>query len=121
MALSPRIFSLCTIGLLLAMNLAAAADDKTDRYRVYIGTYTGKSSKGIYRCELDLASGMLSKPELAAEVAHPSFLTIHPNGKFLYAVGEISDFQKKKSGGVSAFAIDPATGDLKLLNQQSSR
>jgi 6-phosphogluconolactonase len=35
-------------------------------------------------------------------------------------VGEVSDFAGKKSGGVSAFAIDASTGNLTLLNQQSS-
>lgn len=81
---------------------------------VYIGT-----SQGIYRLELDLAAGKLSKPKLAAK-ANSSFQAIHPSGKFLYAVSEISDAKGKTTGGVSAFAIEPDSGDLKLLNQQSS-
>jgi 6-phosphogluconolactonase len=87
---------------------------------VYVGTYTGKASKGIYRLELDPATGQLSAPKLAAKTANPSFLAIHPNHRFLYAVGEIDDFNGKKSGAVNAFAIDPKTGDLTLLNQQPS-
>lgn len=70
--------------------------------------------------ELDPATGKLSKPKLAGKTVNPSFLAINPNRKFLYAVGEISDFKGKSTGAVSAFAIDPATGDLTLLNQQSS-
>jgi 6-phosphogluconolactonase len=96
--------------------VAAAAD----KCRVYIGTYSGDNSRGIYVCELDLASGKVSEPELAAEVKNGSFLAIHPNEKFLYAVSEISDLDGKRTGGVSAFAIDPASGKLELLNQQSS-
>ncbi len=58
---------------------------------------------------------------LAGEAKNPSFLAIHPNKRFLYAVGEIDDFEGQKGvGGVSAFAIDQKTGDLTLLNQQSS-
>jgi 6-phosphogluconolactonase len=91
-----------------------------DKCRVYIGTYSGDNSRGIYVCELDLASGEVSKPELAAEVKNGSFLAIHPNEQFLYAVSEISDLDGKRTGGVSAFAIDPASGKLELLNQQSS-
>lgn len=92
-----------------------------ERYRVYIGTYTAKGkSQGIYRLELDTATGQLSTPVLAAPTVSPSFLAIHPNEKFLYSVGEISNYEGKREGGVSAFAIDPATGDLKLLNQQGS-
>src|SRR5436309_2686535 len=57
---------------------------------------------------------------VAAEIANPSFLAIHPTHKYLYAAGEISDFQGKKSGAVSAFSIDQTSGRLTLLNQQSS-
>src|SRR5439155_26660929 len=91
-----------------------------DAYYVYIGTYTGPKSKGIYLCRLDAISGKLTVEGVAAEIANPSFLAVHPTHKYLYAAGEISDFQGKKSGAVSAFAIDPASGKLTLLNQQSS-
>jgi 6-phosphogluconolactonase len=111
--------------LCLGFLQADAAEEKAPKkFMVYVGTYTGdKKSEGIYRMELDLATGMLSEPKLAGKAVNPSFLAIHPTGKFLYAVGEIDDFGKKgkKSGGaVNAFAIDQKTGDLTLLNQQSS-
>jgi 6-phosphogluconolactonase len=93
---------------------------KVTQLRVYIGTYTGPKSNGIYLSSLDLATGKLSDAVVAAETTSPSFLAVHPSKKFLYAVGEISDFQGKKAGGVSAFAIDPASGKLALLNQQTS-
>jgi 6-phosphogluconolactonase len=87
---------------------------------VYIGTYTGPKSKGIYLSRLDLATGKLSAPELAAETANPSFLAIHPNHRFLYAVAEVNDFAGQPSGGVAAFSIDAKTGKLTALNKQSS-
>jgi len=87
---------------------------------VYVGTYTGAKSKGIYVCRLDEATGKLSSPELAAETKSPSFLAIHPNGRFLYAVGEMSNFGGTQSGAVSAFSLEPASGKLTLLNQQAS-
>ena len=87
---------------------------------VYFGTYTGKKSQGIYVSRLNLATGALSQPELAVETKSPSFLAIHPNHKYLFAVGEIADFEGKKAGGVSSFAIDATTGKLTLLSQQSS-
>jgi 6-phosphogluconolactonase len=87
---------------------------------VYVGTFTGKS-KGIYLSELDLRSGELSAPTLAATTTSPSFLALHPNRRFLYSVNEIDNFARMKSGSVSAFAIDPQTGALTLLNQQPSR
>jgi 6-phosphogluconolactonase len=106
----------------LARSSAArrAAKAGKGKMRVYVGTYTGTKSKGIYRLDLDLASGALTPPALAAEIASPSFVAIHPNHRLLYAVNEVANFGDGKSGAVSAFAIDEKTGDLKLLNQQSS-
>ena len=84
---------------------------------VYLGTYTGgdRSSEGIYRSTLDLESGKLSEPVLAAEATNPSFIEIHPKGNYLYAVSESGG-----AGSVSAFAIDPESGDLSFLNEQTS-
>ncbi len=104
--------------VLLAAVLLAPTLFAADKYWVFIGTYTSKDgSKGIYRCELDVKTGGLSAPELAAEVGSPSFLTISSNGKFLYAVGETSG---KDGGGVYAYAIDPPSGKLTKLNETTS-
>ena len=99
---------------------SAAEAQAPSKMRVYIGTYTGPQSKGIYLSTLDLATGKLSAPEVAAELTSPSFLAIHPSGKYVYAVGEIADFQGKKAGAVSALAVDPHNGKLKVINQQPS-
>ncbi len=90
--------------------------------RLYVGTYThGKMpSEGIYLLELDLASGQLTSKGAAGKLADPSFLAIHPSRKFLYAVNELDSFNGQKGGGVSALSINPTTGMLTLLNQQSS-
>lgn len=88
--------------------------------RLYIGTYTGAKSKGIYVSSFDPSSGTLSTPALAAELRSPSFLAASPNGKILYAVNEVADHDGKNSGAVSALAIDATTGLLRLINQQPS-
>ena len=88
--------------------------------RVYIGTYTGPKSKGIYVSRFDPATGRLTTPELAATTPNPSFLALHPGGRFLYAVSETGNLAGKSVGAVSAFSLDPQTGQLTLLNQQSS-
>jgi 6-phosphogluconolactonase len=87
---------------------------------VFIGTYTGPKSKGIYRFALDPATGELTGGELAAEAVNPSFLGIHPSHRFLYTVNEVGEFGGKPGGGVSAFALDTATGKLTPLNSQST-
>lgn len=92
----------------------AAADD----HWVFLGTYTGKDgSKGIYRAKFDSKTGKLSAPEVAAEMGSPSFVAIHPSGKFLYAVGEGGG---KEGGPVVAFALDAKTGTLTKLNEDKS-
>jgi len=88
---------------------------------VYFGTYTGEKSRGVYVSRLNLASGALTPPELAAEMQNPSFLAVHPRRTFLYAVSEVRTFQDQPGGSVSGFAIDRKTGKLTALNQQSSR
>jgi 6-phosphogluconolactonase len=87
---------------------------------VYVGTYTGAKSKGIYLFALDPHTGALTPRGLAAETVSPSFLALHPRGRFLYAANEVGSFAGKPGGAVSAFAIDAASGKLALLNQQSS-
>ena len=107
---------LCLIAMLL-VPAAVTAQSAPEKYRVYVGTYTGgktNPSKGIYQCELNMSDGKLSTPTLAGETKDPSFLAIHPNKKFLYAVNE-------SQASVSAFAIDAATGNLKFLNSQPSK
>ena len=61
-----------------------------------------------------------STPELAAETPSPSFLAVAPGGKFLYSANEMSQFQGKPAGAVTAFGIDRATGKLTQINQVSS-
>lgn len=72
---------------------------------VYVGTYTSKQSKGIYRSRLDLATGGLAQPELVAESANPTYLAVHPSQKFLYTINETGS--GAKAGAVSALPSTP--------------
>ena len=108
----------------------ARARSDTDVY-IYFGTYTGfrytkrgvptgrSRSKGIYVARFDTATGRVSDPLLAAVIPNPSFLAIHPNRCFLYAVSEDPlslGPSRDRASFVSAFAIDPFTGKLRVLN-----
>src|SRR5580658_593624 len=115
--------------LLLALVLALGAvsapgiarEAARQKYLFYVGTYTDHGSKGIYAYRFDSASGESTSLGLAAESANPSFLAIASSGQFLYAVNEISQFNGQPTGAVSAFAIQPKTAKLALLNQVPSR
>jgi 6-phosphogluconolactonase len=101
-------FLLSAAALLLppATPLASAAGKE---YFVYVGTYTGEESKGIYAYRYRPDNQQLTSIGLVAETKNPSFLTIHPNRKYLYAVNE-------KEATVSAFALDGPNGKLRALN-----
>ena len=103
--------------LLIQLSLMCATMASTRQ--VYIGTYTGKKSLGIYTARFNPESGRLSPPELAATVTNPTFLALHPAGHFLYAVGEVDTFEGKRAGGIHAFQIEPG-GKLNPLNSQPS-
>jgi 6-phosphogluconolactonase len=106
---------------LAASMLAPAAGPGQQKYLVYVGTYTEHGSKGIYAYRFDSSTGKLTSLGLAAEAAEPSFLAVDSTGRFLYAVSETADYNGQPTGAVSAFAIQPETGKLSLLNQVSSR
>ena len=103
---------LLTLALALVLPALASAAD----HLIYLGTYTGGESKGIYRIHLDATTGELSSPEFAAEARNPSFLDLHPTRPILYAIDE-SD----SGGGVTAFTLDRATGELTRLNAEPTR
>ncbi|MCO6455860.1 MAG: lactonase family protein [Pirellulaceae bacterium] len=110
------------LGTELPVELEIDAEVKAgDELSVYLGTYTRGESRGIYHCRLNIKTGQLSQPELVAEMTNPSFLALHPSRRFLYAVGEVDEFQGSPGGAVSGFAIDEASGRLTPLNSQSSR
>ncbi len=109
--------------IVVLTSIARAWATSPDSLLVYIGTYThGKGpaeSKGIYRGRLDLATGKLTVEGVTPAV-EPSFLAIDSSRRFLYAVDEIERLDGQKAGGVSAFAIDSQSGELKFLNRKSS-
>ena len=110
--------------MLLQICVAGEAPaSRKDKYVMYIGTYTegGSTSKGIYAYRFDAATGNVTTIGLAVRTINPSFLAVHPNHRFLYSVNEVGTYQDQKSGGVSAFSIDRATGKLTLLNEVASK
>lgn len=108
--------------LLLSTLAAAAPAERQGNYLFYVGTYTeGGKSKGIYAYRFNADTDQITPLGLAAETTNPSFVALHPNGRFLYAVNEIGNYKSLNSGGVSAFSIDRASGKLAFLNEVPSR
>ena len=103
--------------LFAGLRLRGDSDERT----LFIGTYTKEKSEGIYRGRLDLTSGSLRIESAAKGITNPSFLAIDRSRGRLFAVNETAEYDGKPGGSVSAFSIDSKTGDLRLVNRQSSR
>jgi 6-phosphogluconolactonase (cycloisomerase 2 family) len=125
---SRRHFLQNAAALAMAQSALATAQKTTDsnagKTLVYVGTYTSAvdgeaHGKGIYLLEMNSANGELSQPILVAKTRNPSWISIHPSRKYLYAINEITDYEGK-SGSVSAFAMDETSGALTPLNTVSS-
>src|SRR6202166_2141091 len=124
MKMTRRFFALLLIiiaPLLLSVARTSGENSKATQYLAYIGTYTSKTdSKGIYSFHFDSGSGRLNSMAIAATTQDPSFLTVAPNEKYLYAVNELGEFDGKKSGAVTSYSLDPKSGQLSQLNQVPS-
>ena len=112
---------------------ANAPDDQDDGQSapsrfVYAGTYTApntapggtavSSAKGIYVFKMDGATGGLTQIQVF-ELENPSWVAVDANASHLYATSEVSAWHGvPKSGGITAFAIDQTTGEIKSIGDQ---
>jgi len=122
--MNPTRIILLALALLTPVFTLLAAAPHRNRYFVYVGTYTegeGATGKGIYLFRYNADTGDVHPLGLAAETTNPSWVTLHPNGRFLYSVNEVQKYQGPNSGGVSAFSVDQATGKLTFLNEVATR
>jgi 6-phosphogluconolactonase len=101
--------------------LAVGKETPPDGELLYVGTYTeGGRREGIYLLRMDRHSGKLQQVGSVDAGANPSFLAIHPNGRVLYTVNELEQYNGKPTGAVTAFAIASDTGALTRRNEQLS-
>jgi 6-phosphogluconolactonase len=110
---------LICLGITLAV-LTISATAQSNKEIMYIGTYSVRGSEGIYVFEFDRKAGTMQQLQSISGLKSPSFLAIHPTGRFLYSVNEGAESGPGKAGAVSAYAIDKSTGKLRFLNSQSS-
>jgi 6-phosphogluconolactonase len=119
MKITRRVFVFFLLIAPLVLPFAGGSADKpaaNRKYLVFVGTYTTKTeSKGIYSFDFDTDTGKLTPKGVAAETPDPSWIAVHPSGKYAYAANEAG-----KASTVSAFAVDRKSGKLTLLNQMPS-
>lgn len=96
--------------------LAALAKGGSERM-LFVGTQTTGTSKGIYAYSFDAVTGELKQAGLAVEADMPTFLALSPNKKTLFVANEINQYEGKKSGAVSSYAIDRKAAKLTKINE----
>ncbi|MDB6175672.1 MAG: pgl 1 [Chthoniobacteraceae bacterium] len=120
-----------TIGALgLASMLNARAGEEP--LIAYVGTYSSPlhnvgptqvdlppgNGRGIHLFQVDRATGVMSPRGVYEQATSPSCLAFDSSKTHLYSANETD--RSGDSGSISAFAIDRANGELKLLNTVSS-
>jgi len=120
---SIRIAALLLVGLVMIVPRVGSEAAPRGQYFFYVGTYTDPEGKGkgIYVYRYDANTHQVTPLGLAAETTNPSWIVLHPNGRFLYAANEVGNYKGANSGGVSAFSIDRTTGKLNFLNEVRSK
>ncbi|WP_294387106.1 lactonase family protein [Prosthecobacter sp.] len=129
---SRRIFLQTLVASAISSPLLAATEPGA--LIAYVGTYTSPlqnmrktqvdlppgNGRGIHLFEVDRATGAMKPCGLFEMGTSPSCLAFSPDKKHLYSGNETERIGDNESGTVSAFAIDPQSGQLKLLNSVSS-
>jgi 6-phosphogluconolactonase len=98
---------------LLFLPQVSKSQSKVEQYLI-VGTYTRPNTKnpseGIYVYKFNTNTGDFSAVSKATGIKNPSFLTVSPDQKFVYAVTETSD------GSITAYSFDKKSGNLTKLN-----
>lgn len=120
---SPPLRTALTLALLAMASPVLHAEDamkSTSSHFAYIGTYN-PNGEGVYRVQVDPASGALSARTLVSNQANPAQLAVDAKGQTLYVASEVADFNGTKHGGIIAYRINPTDGSLTQLNQVDSQ
>lgn len=105
--------------LLISITGFMFANAQNKESYMLVGTYTSSGkSEGIYTYKFNSETGEATAVGVAA-TGNPSYLTVSPDEKYVYAVHEID--RSGKGGEISAFAFDKKTGALRFINKQPTR
>ncbi|NQW16668.1 MAG: lactonase family protein [Chloroflexi bacterium] len=88
--------------------------------KVFVGTYTRTGGDGVYVLDMDDETGELSHSSSVSGATNPSFVAIHPSGKYLYAVAEVGNQGGEPGGAAYAYSIDQDSAALTEINSQST-
>ncbi len=100
-----------------AQRVAAQTPSGSSSMYAYVGSFTTAQRKargdGIHVYRADPATGAWTHIQHLGDLVNPSYLALSPNQRFLYSVHGDEDY-------ATAFALDPVTGQAKLLNRAAT-
>jgi 6-phosphogluconolactonase len=102
------------LALASLVTTASAADPL-----VFVTAFAPGEKGGIHAYTFDLNEGTLQPLHRTGGVENPFFLAVSPDRRFLYSI-HAKEFGGKENEHVAAFELVGRTGELKLLNRQSS-
>jgi 6-phosphogluconolactonase len=86
---------------------------------VFVSAFAAGDKGAIHAYHLDPGSGKMTRVHRTTDVENPFFLAISRDHKFLYSI-HAKQFGGKEPEQVAAYGIAGRSGELKLLNRQSS-
>ena len=86
-----------------AFGEAAPTAPKAKEMLVYVGTYAKENTPGIYIYRMNMDSGELTPAGTVSGLANPTFLAVHPSGKYMYAANELDGYKGSKGGAITSF------------------
>ena len=105
------------IGAMLSHTLPATLADEP---LVFISSFAAGEQGAIQAYHLEPTTGALKPIHRTGEVENPFFIAVSKDQRFLYSI-HAKTFGGKEPEQVAAYALVGRTGEMKLLNRQSTR
>jgi 6-phosphogluconolactonase len=104
------------IALILLLSCAACGIARAQDSWVFFGTHVGMPGHGFSVARFDSATGLLSLPQFLLDADSPGYFVLDSTGHHLYATVSENTYAGQPTGAISAYAVDPATAHLTLLD-----
>ena len=122
--------ALAAASTLVGNAASSQAKEKSGPLMAYVGTFSSPlgdvlptqvdlppgNGRGIHLFEVNRSTGAMQAAGIYRMGTSPSSLALNSNATRMYSANETDRVGKANEGTASAFAIDPSSGTLKLLN-----
>lgn len=86
----------------------------------FVGSYAAQDQAGVTAFDFDPAAGDVTVRGKFSGIRNPSFLALHPNGRWLYAVSETGLAQDGDYGSIWSLSYERPSLDVQPINSRST-